>query len=60
MIPRLDNDAVVLAEVNHFEAMTHESCVSEVAKLLKNKIRRWTPEEVAKAQKVLFGDEKKR
>ena len=52
--------SAVLAEVNHFEAMTNESCTNEVAKLLKNKIRRWSPEEVAKAQKVLFGEEKKK
>lgn len=44
----------VVVEINHFEVLMHPSSVREVARLAREKLRRWTPEEVEKAMQLLL------
>jgi hypothetical protein len=39
--------------------MQSPTSVKTIAQLAREKLTRWSPEEVEKARKVLFGDEKK-
>ncbi len=47
---------VVLAPVNHFVVMHSTAAVKQIAELAREKLARWSPEEVDKARKVLFGE----
>jgi pimeloyl-ACP methyl ester carboxylesterase len=49
----------VLSNVNHFEAMQNIDTANILAELVRGKLTRWSPEEVEKARKVLFGDMQK-
>lgn len=44
----------VLVEINHFEVLMHPASVQQVARLAREKLRRWTPEEVEKAMQLLL------
>jgi hypothetical protein len=50
---------IALAAVNHWEAMQSPTSVKTIAELVREKLIRWSPEEVEKARKILFGEEKK-
>ncbi len=45
---------VVVVEVSHFEVLLHPASVRKVAQLTREKLRRWTPEEVEQALQVLL------
>ncbi len=49
----------VFAPVSHFDAMQHPATVKRIAELAREKLTRWSPDEVEKARKVLFGEPKK-
>ncbi len=51
---------VVIVEVSHFEVLLHPASVREVAQLAREKLRRWTPEEVDKALQLLLPVNKRR
>ncbi|MCS7022790.1 MAG: alpha/beta hydrolase [Gemmataceae bacterium] len=44
----------VLVEINHFEVLMHPDSVAVVARLAREKLRRWTPEEVEQAIQLLL------
>jgi len=44
-----------LVNCNHFDAMKHEKAVRTIVELANGKILRWTPVEVEKAQRIIFG-----
>ena len=46
---------VTLVNCNHFDAMKCEKGVQAVVELAKGKVVRWTPAEVEKAQRIIFG-----
>ena len=46
----------VLAPGSHFEAMISPAGVKAIAELAREKLTRWSPDEVEKARKVLFRD----
>jgi pimeloyl-ACP methyl ester carboxylesterase len=46
----------VLVQGNHFEAMIGQAGVKAIGELAREKLTRWSPEEVDKARKVLFRD----
>jgi len=46
---------VSLVNCNHFDAMKHEKAVQAIVELAKGKVVRWTPAEVEKAQRIIFG-----
>src|SRR4029079_3283563 len=46
------------AAVSHFDAMQSAASVKVIAELAREKLARWSPEEVEKARKILFGEEK--
>jgi pimeloyl-ACP methyl ester carboxylesterase len=47
-----------LVECNHFDAMKCDKGVRTIVELAKGKLTRWTPEQVEKAQRVLFGPQR--
>jgi pimeloyl-ACP methyl ester carboxylesterase len=51
---------VVLVSASHFEAMTSAAGVKAISDLAREKLARWTPEEVERAKKVLFRDPEER
>jgi len=46
----------VLSHVSHFEAMESADTAKTILELAKEKLKRWTPEEVEQGKKVLFGE----
>jgi hypothetical protein len=46
----------VLCVVNHWDAMSDSASIKTIAELAREKLARWSPEEVEKARKVLFGE----
>jgi pimeloyl-ACP methyl ester carboxylesterase len=46
----------VLVQINHFEAMLKPESVKVIAEVAREKLTRWSAEEVEKAKKVLFRD----
>src|SRR5262245_30206038 len=46
----------VLASVSHFCAMQDADTTKTIAELAREKLTRWSPEEVEKARKILFGE----
>ncbi|MBA2226622.1 MAG: alpha/beta fold hydrolase [Thermogemmata sp.] len=44
----------VVVEINHFEVLMHPASVQVVARLAREKLRRWTPEEVDQAVRLLL------
>ncbi|MBA4190436.1 MAG: hypothetical protein C0467_20815 [Planctomycetaceae bacterium] len=46
----------VLVQTDHWHAMLAPGSVKVISELAKQKLTRWSPEEVEKAQKVLFGE----
>ena len=49
----------VLARVGHVEAMQSAESVRVIAELAREKLTRWSPEEVEKARRILFGEPQK-
>lgn len=49
----------VLVPCHHFEPMTSERGVKAVLEVTRGKVVRWSPDEVAKARAVLFGEREK-
>jgi pimeloyl-ACP methyl ester carboxylesterase len=49
----------VLSNVNHFEAMQNPDTAQIIAELVRQKLTRWSPEEVEKARKILFSEMQK-
>lgn len=47
-----------LVVVNHWEAMLDAGSVKVIAELVRGELARWSPEEVGRARKVLFGDDR--
>lgn len=47
-----------LVAVNHWDAMVDPGSVKMIGELVREKLARWSPEEVERAKKVLFGDPK--
>ncbi|MBN9119742.1 MAG: alpha/beta fold hydrolase [Planctomycetes bacterium] len=47
------------APVSHFDVMKNADAVKAIAKLTREKLTRWSPEETEQARKVLFGEAKK-
>ena len=47
---------VVLATANHFVVMQNAAAAKTIAELVREKLVRWSPEEVEQARKVLFGE----
>lgn len=45
----------VLATVHHFSVMQNTAAVKQIAELVREKLARWSPDEVAQARKVIFG-----
>jgi pimeloyl-ACP methyl ester carboxylesterase len=45
---------VVVVEINHFEVLMHPASVHVVARLAREKLRRWTPQEVEQAARLLL------
>jgi hypothetical protein len=50
---------VAFAAISHFEVMQNATSIKTIAQLAREPLTRWSPEEVEKARKVLFGEEKK-
>jgi len=46
----------VLVPVNHFDAMLSPASAKVIGELAREKLTRWSPDEVEKARKLLFGD----
>ncbi len=46
----------VLCPINHFEVMLNAGSVKTVAELAREKLTRWSADEVEKARKVLYGE----
>lgn len=46
----------VLSNVNHFEAMQNPETVTAITELARERLTRWSPEEVEKARKILFSE----
>ncbi len=46
----------VLVQGSHFEAMIGQAGVKAIGELAREKLARWSPEEVEKARKILFRD----
>lgn len=47
----------VLVGINHFDAMKGAHSVSAINELAREKLVRWTPEQVEKSRRILFGPE---
>lgn len=50
----------VLVQGSHFEAMSGQAGVKAIGELAREKLTRWSPEEVDKGRKVLFRDPEER
>jgi pimeloyl-ACP methyl ester carboxylesterase len=50
---------VLLAHSSHFDVMKDTDTTKRIAELVREKIKRWSPEEVEKAKKILFGEMQK-
>ncbi len=50
---------IVRSAAHHFVVMQNAAAIKAIAELAREKLARWSPEEVETARKVLFGDEKK-
>lgn len=46
----------VLSTVSHVDAMQNADTAKLIAELVRQKVIRWSPDEVEKARKILFGD----
>lgn len=49
----------VLVTTNHFTVMYEPAAAKQIAELVREKLTRWSPEEVSQARRVLFGDMQK-
>jgi hypothetical protein len=49
----------VLVNASHIDAMHNAEAVKAIAELARERLTRWSPEEVGKARKILFGEMQK-